>query len=361
MFNYKKNKKMKALALAKVTTNPELENLIHKKDIVIKDLARKNGKHYAGKNQPAPTGEKLDPYIGDIRTGYEELASQAHQFLQPGTHLPEGQLEADRAKEKYERLDKEIFDLKEKNSHDNYELNHSDSKGVNHRIRIALVVTAIILIGEILFNAKAFEISGENLLFALLISFAVSVSVYALSHVVPLIYKKIDKPANRWIFVVLTSVITVSLFIALANLRVILLAQRELSISPVIFVIINLFLFIVSVFLSYHFLPSLEEIKGSLHVRNLNKVINNRIKEIASKEKEKEELKIYIMEKAKTIVRINNYSDYISKRIEKMYHESAEIFKSTNLTFRTDRKVPDCFYDALPSADVTHLIAQNYF
>ncbi len=348
------------LALAKVTTNPELENLIHKKDAEMKDLARKNGKHYAGKNQPSPTGEKLDPYIGDIKAGYEELASRSYQHLQTSTHLPEGQLDAKRVKEKCEQLDTEIFDLQERNKHDEYELHRYDSNSVNHRIRIALFVTAIILIGEILFNAKAFEISGENLLFALFISFSVSIGVYAFSHIVPMMYKKIQTPLNRWLFVVVTMIVTVALFIGLAYLRVIILKQRDLSVSPIVFVVINLFLFIVSVFLSHHFLPSLDEIKNSLHSRKLSKNIRARNKEINFKLKQKDDMQNYLLERAKIVVRINNYSGTVNRRIEKMYHESAEIFKSTNLTFRTDRKVPDCFYDALPSAEFHFLLAQDY-
>src|ERR1035438_2288361 len=140
---------MKNQSLAKVATNPELDAIIRKKDVQLKELARKNGKHHALNNQPAPIGDKLPPYVGDIKTGYEVAGADTRHWLQTGAHLPEGQLEADRAKEKCESLDIEIEKLEQENKNDAYELQLYDTKSVSNRIYIALFVTGIILLGEI--------------------------------------------------------------------------------------------------------------------------------------------------------------------------------------------------------------------
>lgn len=346
--------------LAKVAANLELEAFIHKKHTELKNQAIKNGKHFASKNLPMPKGDKLPPYVGDIKTAYEQLATEAHLLLQPGTHLPEGQIENNQAKDKARLLDNEIYKCEEKNKNDEYEMANSDSQNVWNRIFFACLFTGIILIGEIVFNAKAFEFSGENLLFALILSISVSFTVFVFSHIVPVLYKEIKTPVKRKIFIASILAITTVFFIALAVLRSLLLAQQQVTISPVFFLIINLFLFMVSVFLSYYLMPSLEEIKGSIHTMKLHKTIGKRTKEIEKLKREKDELKIYMMERAKQIIRVNFYTEYTNKRIEKMYHESVEIFKNTNLTFRTDRKVPDCFHDELPLADTSHLSIPQY-
>ncbi len=353
--------KKSELALAKVATNPELERLISKKDAELKNLARKNGKHFASKNLPAATGDSLETYVGEFKTGYEQTGSDAHHFLQPGTHLPEGQVEADHAKAKIRQLEDQIFHLEEQNKHDEYELHSIDGKSVWNRLFVAVLFTGIILLGEIVFNAKAFEFSGDNMLFALISSISVSFSVYAFSHVVPIKYRKIETPEKKRIYIFIILAIMTGFFSALAVLRSLLLAQENVSINPVYFVIINLFLFTVSVFLSYYLMPSWEEIKGTFHNIKLHRAKNKRKKEIAALQAQIEEIKKYLKELAQQIIRINYYTEYTDKRIEKMYHESVAIFKNENLRCRTDRKVPDCFNHVTPPANIHNQFnATNY-
>src|ERR1035437_8167272 len=345
---------MKVQVLAKVATNPEVERLIIKSNEGLQGKSRKNGTHYASKNQPAPKGDKLGPYIKDIKAGYEQLATEVHKYIQPGTHLPEGQLEADRTKEKSKKLEEQIFQLEEQNRRDEFELQNHDSKSTFNRIFIALLITAFILVGEVLFNAKAFEISGENMLFALIISFSISFAVYVFSHVIPDRYRKIETPRERRIFILSVLGIVTLVFTALAVLRSYMLALHRVAVSPVVFVIINLFLFIASVLFSAYLFPAWEEIKGSFHNMRLHKAIKNRIKEIEVLQKELEELKKYITELAQQIIRISYYTENTNKRIEKMYHEAVGIFISVNIATRTDRMVPDCFNEELPTGDFKH-------
>jgi len=352
---------MKVQALPKIAVNPELEAIIRKKDAELKELARKNGKVFAINNQPAPKGDKLPSFVGDIITGYEHLGAQLHhEHLQTATHMPEGQIEADRAKAKCKQMEDAIFHLEEQNKHDEYELQSFDSKSVWNRIYLAIAVTLVILIGEIAFNTKAFEFAGESLLFALTISLSVSFAVYALSHVAPMLYKEIRDKIKRRLFAASVLAVTLIAFYVLGVFRSNLLAQNEASISPVFFVIINFFLFMVSVFLSYYLMPTWEEIKGSFHNRKLHRAINKRKKEIAALHDQIEVLNKYIEELARQIIRINIYTEYTDKRIEKLCYESISIFKNVNLIHRTDRKVPDCFHDELPPIYIQHLIAQPF-
>lgn len=351
---------MKNQSLTKVATNPELEAIIRKKNDQINELGRKKGKHFGQNNQPAPIGDKLPPYIGDIKTAYEVAGADTRHWLQTGAHLPEGQIEADRAKEKCKALDTEIEKLEHQNKSDTYELQEHDTQSVSNRIYIALFLTGIILIGEIVFNTKAFEVIGESMLFALGISIAVSFAVYALSHFAPMLFKEIKTKFRRRMFIAIVLLVTSLAFYVLGVFRSNLLAQHDVSFSPGYFVVMNLFLFMVSVFISFYLLPSWEEIKGSIHNWRLQKAITKRTKSIASLKAQKEELMQYLLELAKKIVRINYYTEYTIKRLEKLYYESVEIFKSTNLTFRPDKKVPNCFHDQIPPPEMEHLITHQF-
>ena len=80
--------------------------------------------------------------------------------------------------------------------------------------------------------------------------------------------------------------------------------------------------------------------------------IQKRKKEIEALKKKKEKIREMVVEKTKYRFMIIHYSNYTAERVRKMYWESIEIFKTTNLIFRTDGSTPDCFRDDLPDPDI---------
>src|SRR5580700_2255104 len=138
--------------LASSYSNPELENNIRKKDTALKELARKNAIHFAKSNRPQPKGDNLEPYIGDIKSGYEDLAAYIHQYLQPITHLPELKMDAEWAKGKKKELESDIEKLEGQNHNDEYELGNYTPGNILSRIRTAVLITALIGMGEVVFN-----------------------------------------------------------------------------------------------------------------------------------------------------------------------------------------------------------------
>jgi hypothetical protein len=177
---------MKTTAITTISSGsyiPELEEIIQKKDAYLKELARKNGKHFAQTNLPAPFGDSLLPYFGELKSGYEELAAQTCQFLLPDMHIPEAKLETDFAKEKIKQIDEEVKKREEQNRNDQYDLGDYNPGNIPMRIKTALISTGVIGVGEIAFNTKAFSVTGENLLFSLVISTSATFAVFILSHV----------------------------------------------------------------------------------------------------------------------------------------------------------------------------------
>ena len=340
--------------LAAGYNDPTLENNIRKKDEALKELARKNAIHFAKSNRPLTKGDNLEPYVGEIKSGYEELAAYIHQYLQPMTHLPELRMDAEWAKGKKKELEAEIEKLEGQNHNDEYALGNYAPGNITARIRTAVIVTVLIGMGEVVFNTQVFQVTGGNMLFALILSIAVSVAVFILTHLTPLLYKEAESQTKKILILSGSLVLATTLFSAMAILRSVFLQQLNVVISPVYFIVINVFFFIVASLLSYYIFPTLDELKQHFAMARLTKIINRRSDEISGRKKELELLKENILQSTKEHIRAAYYARYLVERSKKLYREGLETFKSTNLSFRTDNQTPDCFYDDLPEADISH-------
>ena len=94
--------------------DPVLEDMMQKRDAELKELARKNAKHFAKQNLPAPKGDNLSHFTGELKAGCEKLATDVNYHLQPSAHFPEAKMDAEYFKEKVLKLETEIKE-KEKN------------------------------------------------------------------------------------------------------------------------------------------------------------------------------------------------------------------------------------------------------
>lgn len=328
--------------------NPVMEEMMQKKDAELKELVRKNAKHFAKRNLPAPLGDNLSHFTGEIKAGCEKFATDVNSHLQPAAHFPEAKIDAEYFREKVLKLENEIKEKEAQNRNDEYELNDFDQSSIPARIRWALISTSIITIGEILFNTKAFQVTGENLLFALILSICISFAVLVFSHITSFLYKGARNTLQRRLVIIGSLFLVTVLFTALAIFRSSYLAIHDVHINPSYFVIINIFFFAVSALLSFFVLPSWAEIKQNALRLKIYYAVKKRTKEIEQLKIEIGKIKTIILERTKLRIRIAHHANYAADRIRKMYWESLEIFKTTNLAFRTDGKTPDCFGNDLP-------------
>jgi len=332
--------------------DPIMEEMMQKKDTELKELARRNAKHFAKRNLPASEGDSLLPYTGEIKAGCEKLATDVYSHLQPAAHFPEAGIDAEYFREKVAKLENEIKEKKIQNENDEHELGDFDQSSIPARMRWALVSTLIITIGEVMFNTKAFQVTGENLLFALILSICISFAVFVFSHVTSFLFKAAKNTLRRRLVIIGSLFLVTILFTALAIFRSSYLAIHDVHINPTYFVIINIFFFVVSALLSFFVLPSWTEIKLNALKLKIHQTIKKRRKEIEQLKAEIEKIKITILERTKLRIRIAHHANYAADRIRKMYWEALEIFKTANLTYRSDGKTPDCFGEVLPEPDI---------
>ncbi len=332
--------------------DPVLEEMLQKRDDEIKVLVEKNAKNFAQRNLPALKGDNLLNYIGEPKARYEKLAADVFHYLQPEAHFPEAKVDAGYFKEKVKNIDLEMNDKEAKNQHDENNLRDFARNSIPSRITWAFVATLIITLGEITFNTKAFQVTGESLLFALILSVCISFAVFLFAHITPMLYKGATNKLQRIGIVSGALVLVTCLFIALAIFRSSYLATHDVHISPTYFVIINLFFFIVSTLVSFFVLPSWPEIKENALLLKLQYVVKKRKKEIEKLKLEREKIMSTILERTKIRIRIAHYSNYAAERIKKMYYESVGMFKTNNLIFRNDGTPPDCFSDDPPIPEI---------
>ena len=332
--------------------DPILEEMLQKKDAELKVLAEKNSKNFAQRNLPALTGDHLTNYIGEIKAGYEKLAADVYHYLQPEAHFPEARVDAGYYKEKVKNIDTEINDKAAKNQNDENALKDFARNSIPSRITWALIGTLIITLGEIMFNTKAFQVTGESLLFALILSICISFAVFIFAHITPMLYKEASNKLQRIGIVSGALILVTCLFIALAIFRSSYLATHDVHISPSYFVIINLFFFIVSALVSFFVLPSWPEIKQNALLLKLQYVVKKRRREIERLKIDREKIMLTILERTKIRIRVAHYANYAIERIKKMYYETIGIFKTNNLISRNDSKPPDCFSDDPPTPEI---------
>jgi len=163
--------------------------------------------------------------------------------------------------------------------------------------------------------------------------------------------KNTESTKKRNILIVISIVLVTSVFVVFANLRAEYMAQKEIIINPIIFVILNLFLFLITVLISYHFMPSKKEIAENSETERNFEEMEKLKKEIELLKLKKEDNDKGLHERNMQRENLKHYTAYIIERISKKYLDAVQIFISTNTILRTDKKVPVSFSEKIPSLD----------
>ncbi len=330
---------------------PEVENIIRKKEIELKESASKHAKHNAGKNLPALTDKSISPFLGHIRAACESLAALAHQYLQPLMHEAEHTIDSGYVAKQHKRLDEEIQKRKHENHNREFELENHDAS-VKHRIILAGIIGVIITFGDTAYNIQSFQLLTENMLFATLFSITCSVTALTLAHFIPMMYKKITTRLKRIAFSSAMLTVITLFFSALAVFRTQFLQENEITVDSGWFIVINMVFFLVTMFISALLLPTWEELKRNWKQIKLRIAIRKQKKKIRKIFEEKEKLRISEMEHEKHCARVSHYMDSCNHRINKLFHDCMETFKRDNIAYRSDNKVPDCFNEKLPDLEM---------
>lgn len=307
--------------------------------------SRKDAMHLAEQNRPELRGDKLYPYINKYKTRYEKLAADMLERIQPAANFPESKIDADLFKLKSEAIDKSIQENERLNHDDKYHLGDYNPKGILSRVILTIIITLIVYAGEAAFNTKAFLITGDNFLFALILSICLSFGVLVFAHISMNMVKSARNVFKRRLILAGTFLLATCVFVALAIFRSRYLEAHQISVEPKYFVIINLFFFTVACGVSYYFMPTSKQFKDNEEKRRIYRRIESRKNEIKSLQNEKAKIQETIAELTKMRIRIAYLAKYVLNKVQKMFREALAVFISTNLNFRKDGQCPTCFND----------------
>lgn len=337
-------------------TYPELEKRILEKDGELKAKAVKEGKFLGMQNRPG-ISDRLEPYLGFIKSGYDDLRAQIVQFIQPDMHAAKMKTDGIAFEQKQAEVAVQIARLTHENNVAEHELGGKVpvKKKSNWHGRLVL---AICYLGELVFNAWSFEFMGDSLLFSIVIAAGITMGMYLFARgILYCLTRAANGDRKMYAAAVGLAIPALALIMVLSSWRADMLgATGEVSISPFVFAAVNLFLFIGSMLASYFFFPKEEQAQADRDLQAKHDAINERKTKITELVAEKDRLESQAREQALHHQQVISLANHAAERINTLYHETAEAFKSTLLLHRDDKQTPQCFCEPLPELKpiITH-------
>lgn len=328
-------------------TYPELEKRILEKDGELKAKAVKEGKFLGMQNRPG-VADRMEPYLGFIKSGYDDLRAQIAQFIQPDMHAAKMKTDGNALEQKQAEISVQITRLSHENNIAEHELGGKvpAARKSNWGGRLVL---AICYLGELVFNAWSFEFMGDSLLFSLVIAAGITMGMYLFARGILYCLGRADADRKMYAAAAGLAIPALVLIWVLSTWRSNMLgATGDVSVSPLVFAAVNLFLFIGSMLASYFFFPKNEELATDRELRTKYAVIQERKKKIEELSSEKDRLETQAREQTLHHQQVISLATHAAERIDTLYRETAEAFKSSLLAHRDDRQTPACFCEPLP-------------
>ena len=317
-------------------------------------LADERAKEDAGKNLPQAKSKSpallmfLTAFYNVLLTDYKAHAQNSLQNYHAGKDIEEHDRKVNGLKEK---LNQTVNGLRVKRSAIENFKSYQDEMTQYYKAMIGIL---LLTTSEMIFAASSFQVFASNLLFSLVIGLTFAVALYYSSVVSARLLKNAK---NRIQFIgICIAILTVlsGVFYSLGLLRVEYISQmadgESTELSPYIFMAIQLFFFITSIFLKYFYTPSKEVFdkhreykkaeKDIVHLSAQEKELENAI------DKQDNSLKDSLIGRKMLI----EHSADVERRIVAMYHEAYQHYLKQNIHFRTDNTIPVLFetIDILP-------------
>jgi hypothetical protein len=334
--------------------NEKVEKLLTEGSAEINDFGKNMGANLAERLLPQAIGGSLAAIIGGIKAKAEKLCICVCKGLQSAVHFPEVNTDKLRVEAETKKALEVINELKFKNNDAITEQKKLNVGSFYNNVREIRIKSFLLFMAEAFFTSLSFQFFGENLLVSILIAIPFTMAVSEYSRLVADQYKKYHNPIKRRVFLMLATLFASLVFLGLSYYRSQALGKEGVSIGTLFFVLINIFIFLVSAFLHYKYSPTKEEtLKFHAHKR-LKKEIDQRKAEIIKIEEHINELEVNLNEKAKLAIEIDHYAKNCIEEVKKIYEEAVEIFKSTNIMLRKDGEIPECFAEPTPKLEINY-------
>ena len=332
---------------------PEAEKLLTALRIDLLEIARRDGKYYGLKNLPALDAPSLVPYYGNIKTRAEHGRSDVLTITQPDMHISAIQVLDANTKAKTTEITADIDRLKHENDVDMLQLEGKTpppkKQGKNY---LAVILAAAVNIADLIFNAMAFEFLGHGLLVSVGIGLGVSAAMYVLSNAIVYFLRRAQSEGKKFYLAAAGCFLAAcGAFWVFSDFRAKMMSESDVSISPQLFFLLNIFFFVASIVIPIIFFKPRKESDNEQELARRFASVEERKEEIKRKKTELDALNKAAKEEREKHLAILSYVAHTMNRITTMYYEAVASFKSQILLTRQDRSVPGCFSE--PIADLS--------
>jgi hypothetical protein len=332
----------------------KVEKMIAEGIAEMNEFAKNLGINLAEKRLPEASGGKLISVIGVIKAKAEKLCISVCKELQSAVHFPEVNTDKLNVNAETKRAQEAINELKFKNNNTEAEQKKLNVHNIYRNVREMRIKSFLLFAAEAFFASLSFQFFGESLLVSILIAIPFTMAVSEYSHLVADQYKKYQNPLKRRVFLLLATLFASLVFFGLSYFRSQALGKEGFSIGTLFFVMINLFIFLVSSFLHYKYSPSKEEtLKFHAH-KKLKEEIDGRKAEMSQIIGHINELDAKLNEKAKLAIQVDHYAKNCIEEIKVAYAEAVGNFKNTNIMLRKDNAIPENFSEPIPELEIKY-------
>ncbi|PCI19305.1 hypothetical protein COB64_04010 [Candidatus Wolfebacteria bacterium] len=319
--------------------------------------AKLDGMFAAQRLVPAPIGDKFFSLIGSTIGAFNEMLAYANKAIQGTINGYQGVNDQQVVEDQKKKIDARINIINEEAGFKRTDLT-----------RLVLtypwqwrkyVLAAIIGISgvEAVLAAKSFQLFVSNLMMSLLVALLVWAALVTVAHILPKTIRMGRTITQRLLIGLACLVILSLVFYILGEFRVEYLSQVDefaeasgagsingiLGISPISFMVLNLFFLSVSTLLSFFYLPNREQRQEKEAWDQLTEDVDTMERKIEKLRLEKQSIEDefnFSQEKRASIVA---YAKYTEAWIKTLYEKSIHTFQKENMLKRKDKQIPDCF------------------
>lgn len=340
--------------------NNDAEHFFKGKQKEIPEHAQKVAKTFGERDQPQSMGDDILPYIGEIKTQCESMIPYLDDKVQIQSHIPEFNSERNKVMEEEYRIKAENERLNQLNQNLRTDINNLNIEDINTKINIVLIISFFLFLSESTFNTIAFQAFGDNLLFSMLLAIPITLTIIVLAHIFGTQVRKIINIKTKRMVIISVLLLMLPVFYILGQMRsVVLEKEGASSIGTTAFIIFNYFFFIATAIVAGKYWPTSDQRKRYVEYKRLKAELAKNGKQIRINNDHITKLNHELNKKAAAINLILFYRENKVDEVIKLYNNAISIFIKTNLLYRGDRKIPDCFNKPIPELNINQRF-ENY-
>lgn len=307
----------------------------------------------AHSNLPEAENESgsCEHHFANMRGFYTRLSNGIPLRLGGALQLMLGSFDMANINEKIGKLTHKR-DLEERDfNHLKSDLERTDNADLPKEHLLFLRIVWLLLFGDILSMISAFLALGESFFVSIVLGTLFGAGIFLSIKAFVLVYRDKDIH-NRWIKYVLPWIL---LFVAVIIGLMRGLGSNEHSITAsLVFICINLVLFIANAVVIYQFYPSHSQLKQIEYTDSLKKAVQEKKDIITQLDQEIEQLNVQKNHTARYRVQIRHAQKLLFERVQSMFIEAIGVFIQTNQRHRKDLKYPACFKVPIAPLEVSN-------